>query len=71
MIAVMKREYTKEQIDAVVKIIEAGEAKPMISVGEGTTIIGVVRDQSPGVARRYCYLSWRRTGNSHIRTLLN
>lgn len=42
MIAVMKHEYTQEQIDEVVKVIEDGGAKPMISIGEGTAIIGVV-----------------------------
>jgi 3-deoxy-7-phosphoheptulonate synthase len=42
MIAVMKHEYTEEQIEYVKQIIAAGGAKPMISVGEGTTIVGVI-----------------------------
>ncbi|MBD3267211.1 3-deoxy-7-phosphoheptulonate synthase [bacterium] len=42
MIVVMKHEHTQDEIDEIQSVIKQGGAKPMVSVGEGTTIIGVV-----------------------------
>ncbi len=42
MIVVMKHNCSQENVDNVVEVIKEGQAKPMISEGEETTIIGVI-----------------------------
>ena len=42
MIVVMKHGYRQEHLDEVLKVIDEGGARPMISVGEETTIVGVI-----------------------------